>query len=74
MEVCEHARTVLICTEQATLIKRKRFGTCREAVLCCGACKHLGTCGFVCPAIREEVENDPDAHLLEGDSDQEGNG
>ena len=46
---CE-PKQVLICTNKATLVKRRRFGFCLDPIGCCRDCSHKQVCNFVCPS------------------------
>jgi len=53
---CEHAETVVMCKDVATMTKRKRFDYCAYGDRCCSDCSMLATCQFVCPKLKEEEE------------------
>jgi len=56
MNHCEHARTVVVCMDSATLTKRKRFGFCPDPTRCCLDCPMLAKCTFVCPKLGEDED------------------
>ena len=51
---CEHAQTVVMCKDVATITKRKRFGFCKAEMRCCLDCPLLTTCKFTCPQLEED--------------------